>query len=202
MFFNTGIATYIWILDNTKHPDRKGTVQLIDGTSFWSKMRKNLGSKGREISDTDRTEIVRLYADFTDADPDYSKVLTNNDFGYWTITVERPLLDESGIPVVDRNGKPKPDSKKRDTENVPFTYGGSTAGVAGQLEVIQAYFDTEVKPHVPDAWIDWTKTKTGYEIPFTRHFYKYTPPRPLAEIDAEIKQLEAEIQRLLTEVTE
>jgi type I restriction enzyme M protein len=104
MFFNAPLATYIWILDNTKHPDRKGLVQLIDGTSFWTKMRKNLGSKGREISDADRAKVVRLYADFIDADPDYSKVLRNDEFGYWTITVERPLLEESGQPVVDRKG--------------------------------------------------------------------------------------------------
>ncbi|MEU8159463.1 type I restriction-modification system subunit M [Micromonospora parva] len=200
MFFNTGIATYIWILDNTKHPDRKSLVQLIDGTSFWTKMRKNLGSKGREISEVDRAKVVQLYAYFTDADPDYSKVLRTDEFGYWTITVERPLLDESGNPVVDRNGKPKPDTKKRDTENVPFTYGGSSAGAAGKAEVIQAYFDAEVKPHVPDAWIDWAKTKTGYEIPFTRHFYKYVPPRPLAEIDADLEKQVAKILDLLREV--
>ncbi|SOB83243.1 type I restriction-modification system subunit M [Streptomyces sp. 1331.2] len=200
MFFNTGIATYIWILDNTKHPDRQGKVQLIDGTSFWTKMRKNLGAKGRQISDDDRAEIVKLYADFTDANPDTSKVLPNNEFGYWTITVERPLLDEDGNPVVDRKGNPKPDSKKRDTENVPFTYGGSTAGAAGEREVIQTYFDAEVKPHVPDAFIDWAKTKTGYEIPFTRHFYRYTPPRPLAEIDADLEKQVAKILDLLREV--
>ena len=200
MFFNTGIATYIWILDNTKHSDRKGLVQLIDGSSFWTKMRKNLGSKGREISDADRDRVVKLYADFTDADLDCSKVLRNDEFGYWTITVERPLLDEGGKPVVDRKGKPKPDSKKRDTENVPFTYGGSTAGDAGKVEVIQTYFDAEVKPHVPDAWIDWAKTKTGYEIPFTRHFYKYIPPRPLAEIDADLEKQVAKILDLLREV--
>ncbi|MFD3736804.1 N-6 DNA methylase [Streptomyces sp. NPDC058629] len=178
MFFNTGIATYIWILDNAKHPDRERKVQLIDGTSFWTKMRKNLGSKGREISDADRAEVVRLYADFKDADPEFSKVLRNDEFGYWTITVERPLLDEDGNPVVDRKGNLKPDSKKRDTENIPFTYGGSTAGAAGKREVIQMYFEAEVRSHVPDAWIDWAKTKVGYEIPFTRHFYRYTPPRP------------------------
>jgi len=200
MFFNTGIATYIWILDNSKHADRKGTVQLIDGTSFWTKMRKNLGSKGREIGDADRAEVVRLYADFTDADPDYSKLLSNDDFGYWTVTVERPLLDETGKAVVDRKGTPKPDAKKRDTENVPFTYGGSTAGALAQREVIQSYFDAEVKPHVPDAWIDWTKTRTGYEIPFTRHFYKYVPPRPLAEIDADLEKQVAKILDLLREV--
>ncbi len=200
MFFNTGIATYIWILDNTKHPDRQGKVQLIDGTSFWTKMRKNLGAKGREIGDADRARIVRLHADFEDADPELSKVLRNDEFGYWTVTVERPLLDEGGNPVVNRKGDPKPDSKKRDTESVPFTYDGSTAGAAAEREVIQAYFDAEVKPHVPDAWIDWSKTKTGYEIPFTRHFYKYTPPRPLAEIDADLEKQVAKILDLLREV--
>ncbi|MEU6811106.1 class I SAM-dependent DNA methyltransferase [Streptomyces sp. NPDC046831] len=200
MFFNTGIATYIWILDNTKHPDRQGKVQLIDGTSFWTKMRKNLGSKGREISDDDRAKIVRLYADFEDADPDLSKVLRNDEFGYWTITVERPLLGGDGNPVVDRKGNLKPDSKKRDTENVPFTYGGSTAGAAGEREVIQRYFDAEVKPHALVAWIDWTKTKIGYEIPFTRHFYKYVPPRPLAEIDADLEKQVTKILDLLREV--
>ncbi|GAB3244290.1 class I SAM-dependent DNA methyltransferase [Nocardioides dilutus] len=200
MFFNTGIATYIWILDNAKHPDRKGKVQLIDGTSYWTKTRKNLGSKNREISDDNRAEVVKLYAGFTDADPDFSKVLRNDEFGYWTITVERPLLDEDGKPTVDRKGNPKPDSKKRDTENVPFTYGGSTVGAAGKVEVINAYVDAEVKPHVPDAWIDWARTKTGYEIPFTRHFYKYVPPRPLAEIDADLEKQVAKILDLLREV--
>ena len=200
MFFNTGIATYIWILDNTKHADRKGVVQLIDGTSFWTKMRKNLGSKGREISDTDRAEIVKLYAEFAEADEEVSKVLSTNDFGYWTITVERPLLDEDGTPVTDRKGKPKPDTKKRDTENVPFTYGGSTTGAAGKDDVIQAYFDAEVAPHVSDAWIDQAKTKTGYEIPFTRHFYKHVPPRPLAEIYADGEKQVAKILELLREV--
>lgn len=197
MFFNTGIATYIWILDNIKHSDRKGLVQLIDGSSYWTKMRKNLGAKNRELRETDRARVVKLYADFADADPNCSKVLRNDEFGYWTITVERPLLDMNGNRVVDRKGKSKPDSKKRDTENVPFTYGGSTAGTAGMPEVIQAYFDAEVRPHVPDAWIDWTKTKTGYEIPFTRHFYKYVPPRPLAEIDADLEKQVAKILDLL-----
>ncbi|MFC8658668.1 MULTISPECIES: class I SAM-dependent DNA methyltransferase [Streptomyces] len=200
MFFNTGINTYIWILDNTKRSDRQGKVQLIDGTSFWTKMRKNLGSKGREISDADRAQVVELYADFKDADPELSKVLRNDEFGYWTVTVERPLLDEDDNLVVDRKGAPKPDSKKRDTENVPFTYGGSIAGAAGEREVIQAYFDAEVKPHVPDAWIHWAKTKTGYEIPFARHFYEYVPPRPLAEIDADLEKQVAKILDLLREV--
>ncbi|MEU2789515.1 class I SAM-dependent DNA methyltransferase [Streptomyces sp. NPDC007100] len=200
MFFNTGIPTYIWILDNAKHPDRQGKVQLIDGTSFWTKMRKNLGSKNREISVDDRGRIVKLYADFEDADPDLSKVLRNDDFGYWNVTVERPMLDEDDNPVVDRKGNQKPDSKKRDIEKVPFTYGGSTVGAVGEREVVQAYFDTEVMPHVPDAWIDWAKTKAGYEIPFARHFYKYVPPRPLAEIDTDLEKQVAKILDLLREV--
>lgn len=200
MFFNTNIATYIWILDNTKHSDRENLVQLIDGTSFWTKMRKNLGYKNREITETDRAQIVKLYTEFTDADPAFSKVLSNDEFGYWTITVERPLLDEDGAPILDRKGTPKPDSKKRDTENVPFTYGGSVAGAAGKAEVVQMYFDTEIAPHVPDAWIDWAKVKIGYEVPFTRHFYKYTPPRPLSEIDADLEQQVAKIIDLLQEV--
>ncbi|MCX5397179.1 class I SAM-dependent DNA methyltransferase [Streptomyces sp. NBC_00102] len=200
MFFNTGIPTYIWILDNTKHPDRQGKVQLIDGTSFWTKMRKNLGAKNREISEGDRAKIVQLYADFEDADPDLSKVLRDNEFGSWTVTIERPLMDDDGQPVVDRKGNLKPDSKKRDTENVPFTYKDSTAGASAEREVVQAYFDAEVKPHVPDAWIDWAKIKIGYDIPFTRHFYKYLPPRPLAEIDADLEKQVAKILDLLREV--
>jgi type I restriction enzyme M protein len=200
MFFNTSIATYIWILDNAKHPERKGLVQLIDGTSFWTKMRKNLGSKNRELSAQDRERVVRLYADFLDADPDYSKVLRNDEFGYWTITVERPLLDESGNPVVDRKGNLTPDAKKRDTENVPFIYGGSAVGSAGKVEAINAYFAAEVRPHVPDAWVGWAKTKSGYEIPFTRYFYKYVPPRPLAEIDADLEKQVAKILDLLREI--
>lgn len=200
MFFNTGIATYIWILDNTKQPERRGKVQLIDGSSYWTKLRKNLGSKGREITDADRAKILRLYADFEDADPEVSKVLRNDEFGYWTVTVERPLLDEAGRPTVDRKGNPKPDTKRRDTENVPFVYGGNTAGASAKTETIQAYVEAEVLPHVPDAWVDWSKIKVGYEIPFTRHFYKYVPPRPLAEIDADLEKQVAKILELLREV--
>ena len=201
MFFNTGIATYIWILDNTKHPDRKGTGPahrrhlVLDQDAQEPRLQGPRDQRRRP-----RQRSSSCTPTSTDADPDYSKVCRNDDFGYWTITVERPLLDETGKPVVDRKGKPKPDPKKRDTENVPFTYGGSTAGAAGKVEVIEAYFDTEVKPHVPDAWIDWTKTKIGYEIPFTRHFYKYVPPRPLAEIDADLEKQVAKILDLLREV--
>ena len=200
MFFNTGIATYIWILDNTKRPERRGKIQLIDASSFWTKLRKNLGSKGREVDAASRDRILALYDAFDDADPEVSKVFTANDFGYWTITVERPLLDDAGNPVTDRKGVPKPDTKRRDTENVPFTYNGNTAGDAGREATIKAYFEAEVAPHVPDAWVDEKKTKVGYEIPFTRHFYKYVPPRPLAEIDADLEKQVAKIMELLREV--
>jgi type I restriction enzyme M protein len=188
MFFNTGIATYIWILDNAKKPERKGKVQLVDATSFWTKLRKNLGAKGREVGDSDRARIVKIYDDF--AETENCKILETPAFGYWTITVERPLLDDDGKTVMDAKGWPKPDTKLRDTENVPFTYDGG----------VDAYFKAEVLPHVPDAWIEEKKTKVGYEIPFTRHFYKYVPARPLIDIDADLEAQVAKILDLLREV--
>ena len=203
MFFNTGIATYVWVLDNDKAKHRRGRIQLIDATSFWTKMRKSLGSKRREIGDDARNRIVRIHDDFdeqTEENAEYSKIFTADDFGYWTITVERPLLHENGDPVTNAMGVPKPDSKKRDTENVPFTYGGNTLGSAGAEATIKAYMDAEVLPHVPDAWLDEKKTKVGYEIPFTRHFYTYVPPRPLEEIDADLEKQVAKILELLREV--
>lgn len=198
MFYNTGIATYVWVLDNAKPAERAGTVQLIDGTGFYSKMRKSLGSKNRELLPADRDAILELYA--AHADGPASKVLPTSEFGYWTITVERPLRGEDGEPVLDRKGKPKPDSKLRDSENVPFSYGGNTRGASGMTDTIRAYFEAEVAPHVPDAWMDEAKTKVGYEIPFTRQFYVYTPPRPLEEIDGELRTLAGEIMELLREV--
>lgn len=199
MFYNTGIATYVWVIDNTKRPERAGKVQLIDATSFFTKMRKNLGDKGREISDEDRDRIVRIYDAFDEQAPEdaeFSKVFDHRAFGYYTVTVERPLVDEGGKAVTDRRGNPKPDSKLRDTENIPFDLDPNVPAEA----TIKAYFDAEVLPHVADAWIDPKKTKVGYEIPFTRHFYKYVPPRPLAEIDAELNERAARIVELLREV--
>lgn len=198
MFFNTGIATYVWLLDNAKRDQRKGKVQLIDATSFWTKIRKNLGSKNREIDTDDRKMILALYDAFEDSE--HSKVFSSNAFGYWSITIERPLLDAEGNLVTDRKGSPKPDTKKRGTENVPFTYGGNERGAGGVAETVKAYFEAEVLPHVPDAWADHSKTKVGYEIPFTRHFYKYLPPRPLAEIDADLEAQVTKILGLLREV--
>jgi type I restriction enzyme M protein len=188
MFYNTGISTYIWVLSNHKSKERQGKIQLINGAPFFQKMRKSLGSKRKELSPDHIEELVRWYGAFEEND--HSKIFDNEDFGYHTITVERPLLNENGEIMRDKKGKAKADSSLRDTENIPLK------------EDIQSYFEREVLPHVPDAWIDESKTKVGYEIPFTRHFYEYTPPRPLAEIDAELKQVNAEIMALLQEVTE
>ena len=184
MFYNTGISTYIWILSNKKPAERKGKVQLIDASEFWQKMRKSLGSKRKELSSEHIDQITKLFGSFEEAEQDgkpISKIFRNADFGYQTITVERPIRDEEGNVVLGQRGKakgkPQADSSLRDTENVPLS------------EEIEEYFAREVLPHVPDAWIDDTKTKTGYEIPFNRHFYVFTPPRPLEEIDAELKQV-------------
>ena len=125
MFFNTGIATYIWILDNTKRPERGGKIQLIDATSFWTKLRKNLGAKNREVDAEARDRILALYDAFDEADPDYSKVFTAADFALLDDHRRTPAARRRGEPVTDKKGKPKPDAKKRDTENVPFTYGGN-----------------------------------------------------------------------------
>lgn len=287
LFFNTGISTYVWIVTNRKAPERQGKVQLVDGTALFAKMRKSLGNKRHYLTDEHIQLITQTYGDF--AESEISKIFKNEDFGYWKITVERPLRlsftptaerlarvkeatafanlakskkkgsaasadieagkklqadilaalakldgkkttknravfeqlvegalksaglklptalfdgvvealgerDESADVCVDAKGKPEPDPELRDTENVPLT------------DDINAYFAREVRPHVSDAWIDETvtkgesKTKTGYEIPFTRHFYKYTPMRPLEVIEADVRALEAEIQGMLGEV--
>lgn len=194
MFYNTGISTYVWIVSNRKPEHRKGKVQLIDASGLWQKMRKSLGSKRKELSDDHIAEITRLFGAFKEAEADgkpISRIFKNSDFGYRTITVERPLI-EDGKPVLGQKGKAKgkrlPDPKLRDTENVPLS------------EDVEAYFKREVAPHVPDAWIDHDKTKVGYEIPFNRHFYVFQPPRPLDAIDADLKQVVGRIQAMLGEI--
>jgi type I restriction enzyme M protein len=192
MFYNTGISTYIWILSNRKPAERKGKVQLIDASSYWQKMRKSLGSKRKELSTEHIEEITQLFGNFEEAEKDgkpISRIFRNEDFGYRTITVERPLRDEAGNVVLGQRGKakgqPQADSSLRDTENVPLS------------EDVQTYFEREVLPHVSDAWIDHDKTKVGYEIPFNRHFYVFTPPRPLEVIDAELKQVTDRILEMI-----
>ena len=186
IFYNTGIATYIWVLSNKKAgTKREGRVQLINANTLFEKRRKALGNKRNDIPESAIAEITQLYGDFRESE--ISRIFDNEDFGYTKITVERPLLDENGEPVL-KKGKPQPDSNLRDTENVPLK------------EDIQEYFEREVLPFAPDAWIDEKKSKVGYEIPFTRYFYKYEAPKPSAEIMAEIRELEKELDGSLSEV--
>jgi type I restriction enzyme M protein len=185
IFYNTGIATYIWVLSNKKAPFRKGKVQLINANGLFEKRRKSLGNKRNDIPQSAIDEITRLYGDFKETE--ISKIFNNEDFGYSKITVERPLKDDNGDLVL-KKGKKQADANLRDTENVPLT------------ENIETYFKREVLPFVPDAWIDKKKTTVGYEIPFTRYFYKYVPPKPAADIAQEIKELENGLDDLLAEV--
>ena len=267
MFYNTGIATYIWLLDNDKPQERKGRVHLIDGSNHFEKLRKGVGSKRNAVSQENIEELVKLYDGFVETE--HSKIFDTQDFGYTTITVERPLRqswaltpariegaldnklfaklpldktdalktllfaeaalniesttdlkafthrlttiteaspinltaaqlksfvasfgerDETAPILEDAKHNPLPDTNLRDSENVPLNQN------------IDEYVEREIKPHVADFWIDSSKAKVGYEIPFTRHFYKYVPPRELEEIDADLNKLIAEISTLLREV--
>ena len=185
-FYNTGITTYIWIISKDKPYHRQGKVQLIDASKCAEKRRKSIGSKRNDITDRCRDLIVKAYGEFRNEEyvlddiSCESKIFDNVDFGYNKITVESPLLDEEGN-VVRKGKKIQPDTKKRDTENVPLD------------EDIDAYFEREVKPFNKDAWIDKNKTKVGYEIPFTRYFYKYTAPEKSEDIARRIYTLENEI---------
>lgn len=187
IFYNTGIATYIWVLANAKKKPahRKGKVQLIDASKMFVKRRKSLGNKRNDISPDYIREITKIYGDFKETE--ISRIFDNEEFGYRKITVERPLKDESGKPVL-KKGKPVADASLRDYETIPLN------------EDVQSYFEREVLPFAPDAWIDESKTKIGYEIPFTRYFYKYTPPRPAAEVLSEIRTIENELKDALSEL--
>ena len=186
IFYNTGIATYIWVLSNKKAgTKREGRVQLINANELFEKRRKALGNKRNDIPESAIAEITRLYGDFRESD--ISKIFDNEDFGYTKITVERPLCDESGEPIL-KKGKKQPDSSLRDTESVPLK------------EDIDEYFSREVLPFASDAWIDAKKSTVGYEIPFTRYFYKYEAPKPSSEIMAGILELEKELDGSLAEV--
>ena len=182
IFYNTGIATYIWVLSNKKESRRKGKVQLINANEMYEKRKKSLGNKRNDIPTHYIDEITQIYADFTENE--VSKIFDNEDFGYSKIVVERPQKDENGKPIL-KSGKPIADTSLRDTENVPLK------------EDIEEYFKREVLPYAPDAWIDNTKTKVGYEIPFTRYFYKYVPPRKSEDIMGEIIELEKSLDGVL-----
>ena len=193
LFFNTSISTYIWILTNRKSEERQGKIQLINAVDFFDKMKKNLGNKGVFISDSHIRHIVELYTGFEETE--HSKIYPNQFFGYTKVTIERPLIEkreilgaEKEFVVRDKRGNPKPDTRLRDSERVPLT------------ESIDDYYEREVKPHVPDSWIDRKKNKVGYEINFNRYFYQYTPLRSLKEITDELFALERKSEGLLSEI--
>lgn len=178
IFYNTGIATYIWVLSNKKSQKRTGKVQLINANEKCEKRRKSLGNKKNDIPIRYIEEITQIYGAFQESE--ISKIFNNSEFGYSKIVVERPLRNENGEFVL-KKGKIQPNIALRDTENVPFG------------EDIDEYFAREVLPFAPDGWIDKSKTKIGYEIPFTRYFYQYEHLRPSVEIMTEILDLEKEI---------
>ena len=183
MFYNTGIATYIWIVSKDKSAERVGKVQLIDASKCCVKRRKSLGNKRNEFTDECIALITKAYNDFAEGVYEdgalvvESKIKANEDFKYSKVVVEQPVCDEQGNPLLKR-GKPTADSSKRDTESIPWT------------EEIEAYMERNVYPYAPDAWIDEKKTKIGYEIPFTREFYKYVAPRSSADIFAHLEELD------------
>lgn len=226
MFYNTGIATYVWILSNRKPAERAGKVQLIDASSFWRKMRKSLGSKRKEMSETQIADVTRLFGSFIEAD-----LATVLDVDGKEVAREIVLASDQA-PAAPEGGKIKLAPLSRIFNNKSFGYRTITVerplrDEAGNVvlsqrgkakgkpqpdsslrdtenvpltEDVEAYFAREVKPHAPDAWIDHDKTKVGYEIPFNRHFYVFEPPRPLAEIDTDLAEVAARIQAMLSEL--
>lgn len=227
LFYNTGISTYIWIINNHKSAERKGKIQLINATGnkdeelvaegkrdfnrFWEKMTRSLGNKRKYIPENGDEIgigfITKIYGDFEENE--FCKIYPNEFFGYWRVTVEQPLKDEHGNIQTDSKGNPKPDTTLRDYENIPFlkitkTHGHVSQRVRTSLQkqTIDEYFEREVKPHVPGAWIDHSKTKTGYEINFTKYFYEFKPLRSLEDIKADILKLEETTVELEKKVLE
>ena len=191
LFYNTGISTYLWIVTNRKSKDRKGKVQLINATSYFKDGSskdsvRSLGSKRKFISPEQIEEITKIYGEFEESK--VCKIFDNSDFAYHRITVDRPKKDEKGNILKDKKGNPLADADFRDNENVPFK------------ESIEEYFKREVLPHVPDAWIDHSKTKVGYEINMTKYFYEFKPLRSLEEIRQDIMKLEEETEGLIQTV--
>ena len=191
LFFNTGISTYIWVLTNNKSAARKGKVQLVNAVEMFEVMRKSLGSKRKSITEDQIQHITDSYTNFVETED--CKIYPNQFFGYTKVTVERPLKEDNpqlGIAeiVTDRRGNAKPDTSLRDTERIPLT------------DDVDQYYQREVEPHVPDSWMDRKKDKVGYEINFTKYFYKYQPLRSLQEIEDELLELEIESEGLLQQV--
>jgi type I restriction enzyme M protein len=185
IFYNTPLGTFIWVLSNKKSGKRKGKVQLIDARDLFIRRDKSLGDKKNDITDLQINEITRLYGDF--AESKISKICNNSDFGYYKVVVEHPLLDEYGNTILVK-GKPVPDVSLRDTENIPIT------------EDIDTYFKREILPYSPKAWINKKKIKIGYEIPFTRIFYRFVPPVPSSEILEKLNELEQQRASLMQKI--
>jgi len=185
LFFNTGISTYIWIVTNKKKSQRKGKVQLIDGSTFYKPMKKSLGDKRKEITSEQTESLIQTYKNFEENE--FSKIFDNEFFGYTKVTIEQPLV-ENGKMVLKKDGNPKPNTKLRDSERIPLT------------DDIEKYFNREVEPHLPGSWMDREKDKVGYEINFTKYFYQYKPLRSLRNITSDLLELEKESEGIFKEI--
>ena len=185
LFFNTGITTYLWILGKKKSKERRGKIQLIDSSNYFRPLKKSLGSKRKEISEQGRNYILKVYEDFKENE--ISKIYPNEFFGYKKLTIEQPLVQDGKV-VMDKKGKMKPDGSLRDTERIPLDVD------------IDDYFEREVKPHLPNSWVDKDKTQVGYEINFTKYFYKYTPLRSVQDVLKDLLELEKESDGLMNEL--
>jgi len=185
IFYNTGIATFVWIISNVKEEKRQGKIQLINASSdsFYKRKRKNLGEKKVELSDAHILDIQNLYIEFEENE--YSKIFDTEDFGFYQIPVFQPQRDEDGNIITDKKGNAMSDTSLKDVENVPMN------------EDIQVYFEREVTPFIPDAWYETKGAKIGYEIPFTKYFYQHASVRKLSEIEKDILKLEEETEGLL-----
>jgi type I restriction enzyme M protein len=185
LFFNTGITTYLWILSKKKSKQRRGKIQLVDGSNYFRPLKKSLGSKRKEISEFGRNNILKIYEEFKENE--ISKIYPNEFFGYRKLTIEQPLVQDGKV-VLDKKGNPKPDGSLRDTERIPLDVD------------IDDYFEKEVKPHLPNSWVDKDKTQVGYEINFTKYFYKYTPLRSVQDVLKDLMELEKESDGLMNEL--
>lgn len=188
MFYNTNLGTYIWVLNNKKEDRRKGKIQLIDATEMKSPLKKNMGKKNCELTREIQKEIVRIFMSMEESP--VSKIFDNSEFGFWKITVLQPQLDDAGNPVLDKKGEMVPDKEKTDTEIISFTYPGG----------IDQYLEDEVKPYAPDAWVDTKKTQIGYEMSFTKYFYKHIELRSMQEIVDQLHGIEKETDGILSAI--
>ncbi|MBQ9225726.1 MAG: SAM-dependent DNA methyltransferase [Fibrobacter sp.] len=187
-FYNTGIGTYIWIVTNRKEKRRKGKVQLIDATAIKTPLRKNLGEKNCETNEADRAKILKLLMDFKETEQ--SKIFDNSEFGYWSVPLMKPVLDESGKPVKDKKGNVKYKASRNETEQIPMNYPGG----------IEGFYENEVKPYTPD--VIFGEPTVGYELSFTKYFYKPVELRSLKDIKNDIMKLERQTEGALAEILE